>query len=461
MKRWLVIVIIAAALVVVGGMGWIGYKSSQAQATPPSAPPTTAATVCDVEQTIDSPGSVVNTQVVSIQMPTAGSLADILVSPGDHVSSGQVLAHLSDPDSLSAALANAHVQLLQAQRALQDVTNQAPVKTAQAYQNMVDAQKTLDDAKTARYQKNLSRASQATVDSAHASLVIAQDELKRAQENYNQFANRPENDVMRAQAFSRLAAAQQKVDQEQANLTWMLAGPDAVEINQADAAIQVAQAQLDVAQSNWEQVKNGPDALALQQAHANVDLAQAQYQVAQAAYAAIEIKAPFAGVIGTVDAKVGDSTPASSTLFTLIDPTAVEVQGSVVEEDYPYVSIGQAAGLYFDALPDLSITGKVAGIVPQRLPGSSPTYLVRFSLDNVPDKLVDGMTADATIVIAQRKGVLCLPRSLVHSSSGSKAQVSVWDGAAVATRQVTVGLRGDSNVEILSGLSEGEKVVIQ
>ncbi len=266
---------------------------------------------------------------------------------------------------------------------------------------------------------------------------------------------------MRAQAFSRLAATQQKVDQEQANLTWMLAGPDTVEINQADAAIQVAQAQLDVAQSNWEQVKNGPDALALQQAHANVDLAQAQYQVAQAAYAAIEIKAPFAGVIGAVDAKVGDSTPASSTLFTLIDPTAVEVQGSVVEEDYPYVSIGQAAGLYFDALPDLNITGKVAGIVPQRLAGNSPTYLVRFSLDNVPDKLVDGMTADATIVIAQRKGALCLPRSLVHSSSGSKAQVSIWDGAAVVTRQITVGLRGDSNVEILSGLSEGEKVVIQ
>ncbi len=98
MKRWLVIVIIAAALVVVGGMGWIGYKSSQAQATPPSVPPTTVATVCDVEQTIDSPGSVVNTRVISIQMPTAGSLADILVSPGDHVSSGQVLAHLSDPD---------------------------------------------------------------------------------------------------------------------------------------------------------------------------------------------------------------------------------------------------------------------------------------------------------------------------------------------------------------------------
>ena len=255
MKRWLVIVIIAAALVVVGGMGWIGYKSSQAQATPPSAPPTTAATVCDVEQTIDLPGSVVNTQVEAFRCQRLAawriswSARETMSAAGRYWPTLPTRTRCLRPWQMrtsSYCKLNVHCKMSPPRPRSRRPRPTRPWWTLK---------KTLDDAKTARYQKNLSRASQATVDSAHASLVIAQDELKRAQENYNQFANRPENDVMRAQAFSRLAATQQKVDQEQANLTWMLAGPDAVEINQADAAIQVAQAQLDVAQSNWERLK--------------------------------------------------------------------------------------------------------------------------------------------------------------------------------------------------------------
>ncbi len=461
MKRWIIAAGAAVLLAITAGMGWIGYQSSQAQVTPPSAPPTTAASVCDIQQTIDSPGSAVNTLVESIQMPTAGSLADILVRPGDHVNSGQVLAHLADAASLSAALADAHVQLLQTQRALQDITTQAPVKTAESYTALLDARKALDDAKTRRLSKSYQRASDNTIDITRANLILAKAELDKSEQIYNANRGRSDIDPEKAAALSRLAHARQEVDREQANLEFLMNGPSDMEIQQADTAIQLAQARLDVAEEEWARVKDGPDALDLDQAQAAVDQAEARLKIAQNIVDAVEIKAPFAGVIGAVDAKVGDSIPASSTLFTLIDPTAMEVQGSVVEEDYPFVSVGQPAGMYFDALPDLNITGKVAGIIPQRLSGNSPTYLVRFSLDNVPANLVDGMTADATIVIAQRNSVLCLPRSLVHTSSGSKAQVSVWDGATITTRQITVGMRGDSNVEILSGLDEGEKVVIQ
>ncbi len=461
MKRWFITGGIVVAIVLVGAMGWVGYSSTQAQATPPPAPPTTPVSVCDVQQTIDSPGSVVNTRVESIQMPANGSLADILVSPGDTVSAGQVLARLADPDALSAALADAHVKLLQAQRDLQDVTDQAPVKTAQAYQALLDAQKALQTAQTHRLSKSYQRASQNTIDIAYANMIIAKDALKKAQDIYNANKGRDKDDPNFANALSHMAAAQSNYDRLKANYDYLNGNPDQMEIDQADVAIQIAQAQLQVAQSDWDRVKDGPDALALQQAQANVDLADAQYKVAQAANDSIEIKAPFAGVIGEVDAKVGDDIPASTTLFTLIDPTSIEVQGSVTEEDYPYVSVGQPAGMYFDALPDLNITGKVTGIVPQRLSGNSPTYLVRFSLDSVPDKLVDGMTSDATIVIDQRQGVLCLPRSLIHTSGGDKAQVSVWNGTSVSERQITVGLRGDSNVEILDGLQKGEEVVTQ
>ena len=69
------------------------------------------------------------------------------------------------------------------------------------------------------------------------------------------------------------------------------------------------------------------------------------------------------------------------------------------------------------------------------------------------------MTADGSIVIAQQSNVLRLPRAVVHAHWDGTANVDVWDGEQVTTHSVRVGLRGDSYVEILSGLAEGDQVV--
>jgi multidrug efflux pump subunit AcrA (membrane-fusion protein) len=100
-------------------------------------------------------------------------------------------------------------------------------------------------------------------------------------------------------------------------------------------------------------------------------------------------------------------------------------------------------------------------IVPKLVEGDSPTYDIFIFLDEVPDGLVDGMTADANVIIASRPQVLCLPRSLVHASSANKAVVEVWNGQEIESREITTGLRGDSNIEILTGLEQGEQVVVQ
>ena len=121
----------------------------------------------------------------------------------------------------------------------------------------------------------------------------------------------------------------------------------------------------------------------------------------------------------------------------------------------------QAAQVYFDARPDVIAQGKIDRIVPKLVVGSAPTYNIFISLDDVPDKLVDGMTVDANVIIASRRGVLCLPRSVVHASGNNKTILQVWNGSTTENREVTTGLRGDSNVEILSGLQEGEMVVIR
>ena len=95
----------------------------------------------------------------------------------------------------------------------------------------------------------------------------------------------------------------------------------------------------------------------------------------------------------------------------------------------------------------------------QRIEGDRPLYNIYITLKAIPDGLADGMTADTAITIASRDGVLCLPRAVVRASSGDTTLVKVWDGVQEISKEITIGLRGDTNVEIVSGLNEGEQVV--
>jgi multidrug efflux pump subunit AcrA (membrane-fusion protein) len=165
-------------------------------------------------------------------------------------------------------------------------------------------------------------------------------------------------------------------------------------------------------------------------------------------------------VVFAVNAQVGETYQGETTLFTVGDPRALEVKANITEEDFPIISVGQAAELFFDARPELTIQGKISRIIPQRLEGEdSPLYDIYITLDEVPDGLADGMTADASITIAERKGVLCLPRAVVRASASDTTIVKVWDGLQEAEREIKLGLRGDTYVEIISGLEEGEQVV--
>jgi RND family efflux transporter MFP subunit len=197
-------------------------------------------------------------------------------------------------------------------------------------------------------------------------------------------------------------------------------------------------------------------------ADANLALVQANLEKAQADLGILTagaIIAPSDGVILKSNAEIQKSIPAGTSLFTIHNSGDIEVQTTVVEEDFPYVAVGQKVELYFDALPDMEASGVVSRILPKRVSSDRPLYYMFIRLDKVPEHLVDGMTADAAVLIAQRQQVLCLPRALVHASSGNTATVKIWNGITTEERQIEIGLRGDVYLEILSGLKEGEKVV--
>jgi multidrug efflux pump subunit AcrA (membrane-fusion protein) len=197
------------------------------------------------------------------------------------------------------------------------------------------------------------------------------------------------------------------------------------------------------------------------EAENDLALKKAEFEEAQSTLDQMELKAPFSGVMTEVNASTDQVFHENDVLFKLIDTKALEVMANVTQEDYPLLVAGQSVEVYFDARPDVTVQGKVDRIVPKLVEGDSPTYDIFISLDEVPDGLVDGMTSDATVTIASREAVLCLPRSVVHTSGDNKAMLQVWTGLKTETREVTTGLRGDTSVEILAGLEEGEQVVVQ
>ncbi len=102
-------------------------------------------------------------------------------------------------------------------------------------------------------------------------------------------------------------------------------------------------------------------------------------------------------------------------------------------------------------------------IVPERVQGSDrPLYTVVIRIDDaVPEGLLPGMNAEASIVIDQRTDVVTLPRSLVRVGADNTAVIEVWNGTERVQRKISIGLRGDVNVEVTSGLQEGEQVVAE
>ncbi|GAB4581642.1 MAG: hypothetical protein Fur0022_43910 [Anaerolineales bacterium] len=459
MKRTFLLTLLI--LVLVGGAGYYGFRTSTPEPTTPviEVPETVAVAFCDVTQSVAAPGKLINTSYTTLQMPGNGSLADLNVRPGDAVTAGQVLARLDGQEDYEAAVTAAELEVLQAQKAYDDLFANADLKLAEAQLALVNAQEAVADAELARTKLDAPRADDLTLQQAEAQYLLAKEAYKEALKAFDAVAHKPLTNPERILALQRLTAAEQEMELKLATWNWLLLPPPETDYKQADAALTLAQAQLVVAQQAYDAVQAGPDSLDIQLAEAKIADAQARLAAAQTDLQNLEIHAPFDGIIIEVNARAGENIPAGTGIITLIDPQAIEVEATVIEEDYPYVAVGQEVQLYFDAIPDADVTGTITRILPTRTGGDRPLYNIYITLNEIPDKLAEGMTADASVVIAERAGVLCLPRGVVRASSSDTAVLEIWTGTETERRTVEIGLRGDVQIEILSGLEEGELVV--
>jgi len=266
------------------------------------------------------------------------------------------------------------------------------------------------------------------------------------------------------QAEVQVAQAEYNLAEALESLAEIEAGPDPREL--ARAEIQVAQAEHNLAKAReaLAEVEAGPDPKEIEMAQAKVVSARTTLEEAQAALEAATMIAPFDGTVISVGAEVGDLVSSNTVVVALTDLSNLRVLAIVDETDIGLVEIGHEAEITFDAFPGHRFSGQVLEVPLQgSLVQNVLTYEVPVSLEGAASvALKPGMTANLKIVVGRRQNALLVPAMAVQQGEEGNV-VLVQDtpqGPGVAT-PVQVGLSDGMYVEVVSGLIEGDRVVVE
>ena len=210
-------------------------------------------------------------------------------------------------------------------------------------------------------------------------------------------------------------------------------------------------------------------------------VAQAKAQIAQAK-AALDnaeenlryatITSPIDGEVLSKDVEVGDAVSSilvlgsqATLVMTLGDTSEVYVRGKVDESDIGKVYLGQTARIVVESFKDKAFQGKVTKISPLGVEKDNvTTFEVRVSIQNSTGELRANMSANAEIILEEKKGVLLAPEGALVFDKDKNASVEIPDPRADTGRRkiaVKVGISNGVKAEILSGLLAGQKVIVQ
>ncbi len=191
--------------------------------------------------------------------------------------------------------------------------------------------------------------------------------------------------------------------------------------------------------------------------------AEAQAQVLVAQIGKSIIRSPINGLVTKQDAKLGEIASPNAPLISVISEGKLGIEANVTEADVAKIRIGNPAQITFDAFGEtVKFSGRVSFIDPaETVIDGVPTYKTTFQLDDGNPAIKPGLTANLDILANQHENALVIPQRVIQYD-GDKRFVFIYrpNNELPEKRDVTTGLRGfDGNIEVLSGLTEGERVL--
>ncbi|MEW5718728.1 MAG: efflux RND transporter periplasmic adaptor subunit [Chloroflexota bacterium] len=460
MKRLAIPSAIFVSLVLIILSGWLGYASvnwspninlplAAASPTPSTQTRTVTVTRGDVRQVLTVPGSVVASRQQKMGFTASGKLMEVTIRAGDTITKGQTLARL-DTEPLKLAVAQAQANLDAKQAAL-DKLKQGATSSDLASANAAvrDAQVAVQNA---QYNLTVTQKS----DTVSKNVREREYEANWYEVNYGEMLKKYEQgkiDKDRLDVeYNNLLTAKERLETARTQA--------ALSLNQANQQVASAQETLRKAEANLADLKAGATTADLKAAEANLQSAQLALKEAEVDLAGAVLLAPFDGKVLSVTAQTGDIVSENASFITIADMTKLEVEATIGQADVIQVQPGQSAAITFDARPGETFTGKVNYLVPTKASSSGAVnYTLYVAIDQPPPGLLPGMTADADVIVAERKNVLTLPRRSIRARANATISLQVVQDGRTITRSVGIGIVGDLSVEILSGLQEGDRVV--
>jgi HlyD family secretion protein len=189
--------------------------------------------------------------------------------------------------------------------------------------------------------------------------------------------------------------------------------------------------------------------------------AQAQAQRIRALMAKNIIRSPISGIVTRQDAKVGQTAVINEPLISVMSGQELEIEANVPEVDIGPLMIGDRVAITVDALPDEQFSGSLVSIEPaETIVGGVVNFKVKVMFDVSDERLKSGMTVNLDIESRKVEDALVIPVYAVFSENGS-TYVKVLHGRAIEEVDITTGARSrDGMIQVISGLVEGDEVVI-
>ena len=228
--------------------------------------------------------------------------------------------------------------------------------------------------------------------------------------------------------------------------------------------------------ANYLNNANNPVTFNLRALELNVEQAQNALDNAKDNLNDYYVYAPFDGIVSQLNINVGDNININTPVCVLITKDKI-AKITLTEVDLAKIKLGDKAQLTFDALPDFKTTGQVIEIDPLGIESQGVvSYTVKISLDKIDERLNPGMSVNADIITDSKENVLLLNNSAIKSINNKtyvelvtikdvpeeafKSGISLSNNA-IKRQFIETGLSDDNNTEIISGLNEGDIVVLR
>jgi multidrug efflux pump subunit AcrA (membrane-fusion protein) len=365
----------------------------------PQAPPTPGARTPAVP-IVPVAGEVVPAVWATLGAPTSGTVDAVVVKPGDLVKAGDLLLRF-DPTDADLAVQRAQVGLeaAQAQLALLQV-GARPEDVAAARSTVSETLASIADLRVSL---------PAATEQARLAWVQAANVLRDAQASYENiyWENRnlettlgdtplPDANVD-AEARAQRAVENAQAAMDQARLVYEQAQ------QHEKTALNTAWYQLQAARDNVALVSAGARPEEVRVAQAAIDQADVAVQAAQVALERCQVRASFAGTVGAVLVREGESVSPGQALATLGDLTTLQVETTdLAEIDVVRVAAGQKATITLDALPNQVLIGHVVSIAPMPTAGADGVhYTAIIAFDKLGPAIRWGMTAFVSIEVGE------------------------------------------------------------